>query len=292
VSYCSTYWARSCASNSRQRYPMSLWWAWFRAIDAALAPLRRTWFSRLVNRILVHVPGGIGDWLRKEKGRAKQRMLVLVPEQELEAKYRDALHFLLDHGGSDDLGDYLEFGVFHGASLTCMHRALKGLNLDRVRLFGFDSFEGLPVGIGTEYDFLPWKPGQYRADYDFTVEKLRRAGVDWARTFLIKGWFSEVLNDALVAHYGISKASIIMIDCDLYSSSKQALDFCAPLIRDRALIFFDDWSDGAKTNHGEKRAFDEFLQANPQLQADEFGTYWHLEESVPSPSKIFHVWRK
>jgi O-methyltransferase len=238
------------------------------------------------------MPGFIGDWLRKEKDRARNRMLVLVPEQELEAKYRDALRFLLDYGGSDDLGDYLEFGVFHGASLTCMHRALKGLNLDRVRLFGFDSFEGLPVGDGTEYDSLPWGPGCYRADYDFTVDKLRRAGVDWARTFLIKGWFSDVLNDALVAHYGISKASIIMIDCDLYSSSKQALDFCAPLIRDRALIFLDDWEDGAEKNHGEKRAFDEFLQANPQLQAEEFGTYYHWEESPPVPSKIFHVWRK
>jgi len=57
-----------------------------------------------------------------------------------------------------------------------------------------------------------------------------------------------------------------MIDCDLYSSAKQALDFCAPLIVGQTIIFFDDWGGGTsldKENLGEKRAFLEFLQANP-----------------------------
>ena len=36
-----------------------------------------------------------------------------------------------------------------------------------------------------------------------------------------------------------------MIDCDIYSSARTALDFCGPLIRDRAVLVFDDWPGDA-----------------------------------------------
>src|SRR3978361_40807 len=49
----------------------------------------------------------------------------LIPEEELQRKYEEALRFLAQRHGAEVLGDYLEFGVFHGASLACMHRALK-----------------------------------------------------------------------------------------------------------------------------------------------------------------------
>ena len=64
-----------------------------------------------------------------------------------------------------------------------------------------------------------------------------------------------------------------MVDCDLYSSAKEALTFCGPLLTDPAIIFFDDWNPLAKENKGEKRAFDEFLHENPHVKADELGDY-------------------
>jgi hypothetical protein len=50
--------------------------------------------------------------------------------------------------------------------------------------------------------------------------------------FLIQGWFSETLNDALVCRYKMTKASVIMVDCDMYLSAKEALTFCGPRIQD------------------------------------------------------------
>jgi predicted O-methyltransferase YrrM len=218
----------------------------------------------------------------------------LIPEEELERKYEEALRFLTDKHGAAALGDYLEFGVFHGASLTCMHRALTAGGFNHVRLFGFDSFAGLPAAAEKEDDGA-FREGQFTADERLVRRLLTERGVDWKRTVLVKGWFSDTLTEELAARHHIAKASIIMIDCDIYSSTRDALRFCAPLIQDEAIIFFDDWTTNnldAK-NMGEKRAFDEFLAENPQLVAEEFGRYVHREHPAPPPEGlIFRVQRR
>jgi hypothetical protein len=62
----------------------------------------------------------------------------------------------------------------------------------------------------------------------------------------------------------LTSASLIMIDCDIYSAARDALQFAGPLIRDRAVIFLDDWGYGVKLGRrGEKEAFEEFLAAFP-----------------------------
>ena len=83
-----------------------------------------------------------------------------------------------------------------------------------------------------------------------------------------------------------------MIDCDIYSSTKIALDFCAPLIQEQAIIFFDDWNSCnlAAQNLGEKLAFDEFLNKNPDLTAEELGSY--TKDAEWDTSKIFLVSRQ
>jgi hypothetical protein len=163
--------------------------------------------------------------------------------------------------------------VFYGSSLACMHRVLDKHALPHVRLFGFDSFEGLPPS--EHPDDKAWAAGQFRSSYMFAKEFLNRQGVNWKRVHLEKGWFSDTLTGDFRRKHALTKASLIMIDCDMYLSSKQALDFCAPLIKDHAIMFFDDWNSGklADRGEGEKRAFDEMLLNNPQLVAEEFGRY-------------------
>ena len=60
-------------------------------------------------------------------------------------------------------GDLLEFGVSVGNSLDQLVCYCKDLNLD-IRLFGFDSFEGLPAPSDCDPDF--WHEGQFAASYD------------------------------------------------------------------------------------------------------------------------------
>ena len=199
----------------------------------------------------------------------------LLPEEPLSDKYREILLLLKERHGASSLGDYLEFGVYNGTSMICMHRVLGELGFDSIRLFGFDSFEGLPETAAKD-DEGTWHPGQFSCDYEFTRKVLDLEDVDWNRIFLIKGWFSDTLNDDLIRKYNITNASVIMIDCDMYLSAKEALNFCAPLIQKEAVILFDDWYSGdrlADRNLGEKRAFDEFLSENPYFKAEELNSY-------------------
>jgi hypothetical protein len=178
------------------------------------------------------------------------------------------LNYLQKKVGKENIGDYLEFGVYYGASLLIMYDELLQAGLTDVRLFGFVSFAGLPP----DNEGL-WKTGIFSADYEDVVQSLNNHLVDWTRVKLVKGFYSDTLTCELITQYNIRKASVIMIDCDIYSSAKESLDFCGPLILDEAVIIFDDWNPLAKINKGEKRAFEEFLQENPNIKAVETGNY-------------------
>ncbi len=192
-----------------------------------------------------------------------------VPPDQLALFFEKAVRRVSDAVGADAMGDYLEFGVYQGNSMMAMQEAVRRVGLEKVRFFGFDSFEGLPSEA--EWDG-PWSEGEFRSDIEFTRKRLTEGGVDWNRTELVKGFFSETLTPELRQQHSLEKASLIMIDADLYTSSRDALNFCEPLIRDTTAIFFDDWNSTDESG-GEKRAFRELLEAHPDLEAEEIGTY-------------------
>lgn len=189
-----------------------------------------------------------------------------VAQAELEAIYRDGLARL-----DGTPGDCLEFGVYTGTTLACLYRAVEGLGLDGVRIFGFDSFEGMPATAGDEAGDHS-RAGMFRAGLDETAASLARAGVDMDRVTLVKGWFDDTLTEENRARLGIERVRLAMLDCDVYSSAKAALDFCAPLLADRAVLVFDDWVHGG-AGAGEQRAFRELLTEHPELRAEEIGAY-------------------
>jgi hypothetical protein len=91
----------------------------------------------------------------------------------------------------------------------------------------------------------------------------------------VKGWFKDTLTPETCREHSLTKASLIMVDCDIYSASREALPFCGPLIQDRALLLFDDW--GCRSDAGEiahKEAFEEFLTQYPDLQAEPLPGYF------------------
>lgn len=190
-------------------------------------------------------------------------------DEGLRSVLRRGIREMHEKKGPDDFGDYLEFGVYQGNSLIHAHHVLRDEGLGHIRLFGFDSFQGLPE---TAEEEGVWSNGQYRADLEFTRDRLEQNGVDLDRTVLVPGFFSETLSDDLVARHGIESASLIMIDCDLYSSAREALDFCEPLIRDEAVVLFDDWHSTVE-GEGEQRAFAEFLEGNPHFEAEPYEAY-------------------
>jgi hypothetical protein len=107
-----------------------------------------------------------------------------------------------------------------------------------------------------------------------TRNYLKRQAVDLTRVRLVKGWFKETLTEQTRRDLAISKASVIMVDCDIYSASKEALAFCEPHIGNHAVFLFDDWGwREEKGEIGQKEAFEEFLTEHPDLAAEPMPAY-------------------
>ncbi|MEM1065267.1 MAG: TylF/MycF/NovP-related O-methyltransferase [Pseudomonadota bacterium] len=196
----------------------------------------------------------------------------LVPTDELRLRYEEAIARLAKE--TPVLGDYVEFGVFQGTSMACMFEASNARGQPQMRLLGFDSFEGLPSDAGNE-DGGVWEAGTFRSSIQYTRTYLRSKGVDMERVSLVKGWFCDTATDATAEALDLKTASIVMVDCDMYSSAKDALNFVGPRLANPAVIFFDDWYsyDLADQNMGEKRALTEFLEENPSFSVEELSEY-------------------
>jgi O-methyltransferase len=238
--------------------------------------------NRVLNNVLRFLPASIGNRVARQRTRVRDIELRervrtrarLVPEEDLQNLLGRGLRALAGRHGRHAFGAYLEFGVYNGTSLVCMYRQLEAFGLHHVRLIGFDSFQGFPPTAAHE-DGGRWRPGRCHSTLEFTTTVLQNEGVDLSRVTLVPGWFRETLNENTVRKLGITKASVIMIDCDLYSSTKEALQFCAPLIQDEALILFDEWNPRGLEgkNIGERRAFSEFLREWTCFAAIPFGKY-------------------
>jgi O-methyltransferase len=226
------------------------------------------------------------QWVRRPKRAVRAHVLwgwkPLVPEHEFTECSINAIKILRRFDPDQALGDYLEFGVSRGTSLACMYRALEHEGLFNVRLFGFDSFRGFPPEAATQ----GWTPGNAWSTLSATRRYLVHNGVDMRRVTLIKGWFKDTLTAETRDRLGIVKASLIMIDCDIYSASRDALLFSGPMIRDEAVIFFDDWGGRADRGKiGQKEAFEEFLAEFPLLAAEPLPSY------LPPQARVFLVHR-
>ena len=254
-------------------------------------PLLRLWRTRGLNRFfnaaLQVLPNAVRERIEDARARVREKERQnrirqrsrLVPEPEFRQLLARGLDVLIERGGRDALGDYLEFGVYNGTSLTCMYREVERLGLP-LRLFGFDSFKGLPPDAHRE-DEGRWRPGSCHSPLSFTSAVLKSEGVDLSRVTLVPGWFRDTLNADTIRRHNLRKASVIMVDCDLYSSAKEALTFCAPLIVDRALVLFDEYRphglDGKLA--GERKAFEEFLGEWGCFTAEPFGSYTRRAEA-------------
>ena len=240
--------------------------------------------------LVERLPARYRVWIQNRRdARRVRRGQTSFDRGRLARTYREAIGRLLRAEPASSLGDYLEFGVYHGTSLSSMYEARRELGLGHMRLFGFDSFEGLPASAATEDDGV-WAAGQFRSSLELTRENLHRWGVPLDDVTLVRGWFSETCTPETRARHAIEGASVVMIDCDLYSSSVEALAFCEPLIRRQAVVVFDDWGAGGLDERrlGERRAFEELLARHPDLHAEELHGLQYKDKADP---KIFLVTR-
>lgn len=180
--------------------------------------------------------------------------------------------------GTAQGSDYYEFGVFKGYAFWKAQETANRLGFNEMRFFGFDSFAGLPEPEGvdqTEQEFF--YKSQYSCSKQNVIENLTAAGADWDRTHLVEGYFEDSLTEETKRRHAMGPACIVLVDCDLYSSAKCALDFVKDRLQDNTILIFDDWNAFNRDDQrGERRAFREFLAENDQFTAVplfDYGTY-------------------
>jgi len=166
-------------------------------------------------------------------------------------------------------GDYLEFGVFEGASFVPVFHFAQGVGLNSMKFYAFDSFQGLPSVKKTDVGLFN------KGDWVCTLPKfkklIRNRGVDLNKVKIVKGWFDETLNEETKRKLPIKSASIVYIDCDLYESTVPVLDFITDYLINGTIIIFDDWfCFKGNPNRGEQRAFKEWRKRHPEITIIQF----------------------
>jgi hypothetical protein len=128
--------------------------------------------------------------------------------------------------------------VASGSTITCLAESIP---LRARRIFGFDSFEGLPE---------PW--ATYEEGHFACTPPTVPANVE-----LVVGMFDATLAPFLATHAGA--VALAHIDCDLYRSTRTVLDVLDPRIVAGTIIVMDEYF--IVTEH-EQRAFLEWMSAH------------------------------
>ena len=178
----------------------------------------------------------------------------------------------------EDPGDYYEFGLFRGFTFLTACKAAERLGLDKMIFHGFDSFEGLPNLEGADEGDGQFFKGQFACSAEKVSSNLASNGMDLSRANLIKGYYNESLTEELRERgpHSFRRAAVVLLDCDLYSSTRDALEWVKPYLGDGTVLVLDDWhSYGGDPDQGQPKAFQEYLDAHPDVRADQLYDYKH-----------------
>ena len=155
---------------------------------------------------------------------------------------KNPLHYVFENIGLRHREDtlWLEFGVYNGETINYISR------FTRNRVYGFDSFEGLPE---------TWRVGFEKGV--FTLNGTLPAVNE--NVVLVKGLFQDTLSTFLSSEN--KKVSFVHIDCDLYSSTKHVLDNLICFMDEECIVVFDELVNypGFDGDNGELKAFYEFV---------------------------------
>jgi hypothetical protein len=159
----------------------------------------------------------------------------------------------------DCRGSIAECGVFKGASLVAMALHLRATG-DRRHIHGFDSFQGFDDKVAFDVE-LGGAPNSERRVGGFSGTsvnhvrtKLRWFGISSLVT-LHPGYFSETLIKSADETF-----SFVHLDCDIYESYREALEFFYPRLSPGGIVLFDEYNDPPWP--GCNLAVDEFAAAN------------------------------
>lgn len=191
--------------------------------------------------------------------------------------------------------DIYEFGVCSGKSVKEFLHYISNSRFNKI--YGFDSFEGLPFDDKEPLWQECWSKGNFDSRKETNTNSPEEASkaiekfINNDKYIPIIGYYENVLNDELLKKYDFRKALIVDVDVDLYSSACTVLDFIFKnnlYIKGLTTIFYDDWggSVGFENNSsGESRAHKE-LTEKYNISTEEV---FSMGNSFPHVHKIYRI---
>jgi len=161
----------------------------------------------------------------------------------------------------------IQFGVAAGHSA----RYILSLLLNNSNLYLLDSFEGLPEDWGNNIN-------QKKGAFKLTKNKIPKFEDKFVK--MIKGWFKDTVPK--LAKEGIL-FKFLHIDCDIYSSTIDALFGIANNLDFPCYILFDEFYNYPEYEYHEYKAFFEFIE--------EFDFKYEPLFKTGGSQVAFKVWR-
>ena len=193
-------------------------------------------------------------------------------------------------------GHYFEFGSFGARTFRlAWDHSRAYLNnaphlINEIHLFAFDSFQGFPKSNLNEDKHKKFPEGLASMSQDDFINTLVDYGIDMEKVTITSGFYKDSLNDDLknnLLNKGYkNNAGVVYFDCDLYSSTTEALEFISPFLQNGSVLCFDDYYcyEGSKEK-GQQLAINHWLKSNQDF-------YLHPYENFGWHGKIFIFNRK
>ena len=207
------------------------------AVDKTLVPLVNylTFRARASRQNVIEVilDNALADSAAYAESHMKEALLFRARE--------DLWDFVLPRIEFDGL--VAEFGVFKAEAINYFARKLGPSK----KLYGFDSFEGLPVD---------WKGHVLKKGHFSLGGQLPKVEPN---VVLVKGWFDQTVPSFLDKHPG--NFSFVHVDSSTYEAARLVLELIGGRLQPGTTIVFDEYYGFRGWRLGEWKAWTEFVEA-------------------------------
>ncbi|MDP6226937.1 MAG: TylF/MycF/NovP-related O-methyltransferase [Dehalococcoidia bacterium] len=240
--------------------------------------------------------------LRSVRGKVASRLLPSEVTFGLNRNDRTgALHRAWGHIFSSHIkGAYYELGVYRGDTFRASFRIYQDYaEYQRLQLtsaepwrrklvedyvafrhnfYAFDTFQGMPRNYeGSEI----FREGTFLCSLEeFTRLNLASGMAEGDQIRYFAGTFAEVAGRQAADLEALQPAAIVNLDCDLYSSAKDALDLVTTKLVQGGVLMADDWNTfAASRDNGERRAVAEWLAEHPGITLEPWFAYYYTGQA-------------
>jgi hypothetical protein len=165
-----------------------------------------------------------------------------------------ALMRAVEHVIANDIpGDFVECGVYKGASEVMIARTLLRLGVDARRIWLFDTFAGMTAPTQPDdmiYDGSPLAPGDMKGTLAEVMEACNATGYPRHLFKYAQGPVEETLPG-----WAPERIALLRLDTDFYRSTKHEMETLFPRLAPGGILIVDDYGAFA----GARRAVDEYV---------------------------------